>query len=155
RRALARHGGARDRPAQHAGGVRARGESSRAASAFSPYARTGSEIVLEARRRRPGGERADRPAGRALPRPSGHPDALRMRRSRLQRALPGQPGGIPAGPAGIGLPDRSRPLQMTSHAAETAGKRLAGERVSRTRALIAAGVAGVGAATLVYKLLRD
>ncbi|HEY2219505.1 MAG TPA: hypothetical protein VGH35_09200 [Gaiellaceae bacterium] len=44
---------------------------------------------------------------------------------------------------------------MTSHAAETAGRRLAGERVSRTRALIAAGVAGVGAATLVYKLLRD
>ena len=44
---------------------------------------------------------------------------------------------------------------MTSYAAETAGKRLAGERASPTRALITAGVAGVGTAVLVYKLLRD
>jgi hypothetical protein len=44
---------------------------------------------------------------------------------------------------------------MTSHAAETAGRRLAGERPSRTRAVIAAGVVGVGAAVLTYKLLRD
>jgi hypothetical protein len=44
---------------------------------------------------------------------------------------------------------------MTSYAAETAGKRLAGERVSRARALLVAGGAGVGTAVLVYKLLRD
>lgn len=43
---------------------------------------------------------------------------------------------------------------MTSHAAETAGRRVAGERASRTRALMAAGVVGVGAAVLTYKLLR-
>ena len=44
---------------------------------------------------------------------------------------------------------------MTSVAAETAGKRLAGERVSRPRALITAGVVGFGTAVLTYKLLRD
>jgi hypothetical protein len=44
---------------------------------------------------------------------------------------------------------------MTSTAAETAGKRLAGERVSRTRALYTAAVVGIGAAALTYKLLRD
>jgi hypothetical protein len=44
---------------------------------------------------------------------------------------------------------------MTSRAAETAGKRLAGERVSRTRALYTAAVVGIGAAALTYKLLRD
>ena len=44
---------------------------------------------------------------------------------------------------------------MTSYAAETAGKRLAGKRAWRTRALVTAGVAGVGTAVLVYKLLRD
>ena len=44
---------------------------------------------------------------------------------------------------------------MSSQAAETAGRRLAGERVSRARALLAAGVVGVGAAALTYKLLRD
>ena len=44
---------------------------------------------------------------------------------------------------------------MTSYAAETAGRRLAGESVSRTRAMIAAGVVGIGAAVLTYKLLRD
>jgi len=44
---------------------------------------------------------------------------------------------------------------MTSTAAETAGRRLAGERVSRTRALFTAAVVGVGAAALTYKLLRD
>ena len=44
---------------------------------------------------------------------------------------------------------------MTSQVAETAGRRLAGERVSRARALLTAGVVGVGAATLVYKVLRS
>jgi hypothetical protein len=44
---------------------------------------------------------------------------------------------------------------MTSYAAETAGRRLAGERASRTRALVTAGAVGVGTAVLVYKLLRD
>jgi hypothetical protein len=43
---------------------------------------------------------------------------------------------------------------MTSQAAETAGRRLAGEEISRSRALVAAGVAGFGTAVLVYKLLR-
>jgi hypothetical protein len=44
---------------------------------------------------------------------------------------------------------------MTSVAAESAGTRLAGEPVSRTRALVTAGVVGLGPAVLTYKLLRD
>jgi len=44
---------------------------------------------------------------------------------------------------------------VTAVAAEAVGERLAGERVSRGRALVAAATAGVGAAVLVYKLLRS
>jgi hypothetical protein len=44
---------------------------------------------------------------------------------------------------------------MSSRAAETAGRRLAGERASRTQALFTAAVVGIGAAALTYKLLRD
>ena len=46
-------------------------------------------------------------------------------------------------------------MQRTS-AAETVGKRLAGERPGRCgRSLLLATVAGVAAATLTYKLLRS
>ena len=38
--------------------------------------------------------------------------------------------------------------------AETVGRRAAGDRPSRTRAVIVSGVAGVAVAVLVYKLLR-
>jgi hypothetical protein len=44
---------------------------------------------------------------------------------------------------------------MTSLAAEAVGERLAGRRLSRFRAAIAAAVAGVAAATLVYRVLRS
>lgn len=44
---------------------------------------------------------------------------------------------------------------MTSLAAEAAGERLAGRRPSRLRAGLAAAVAGVAAATLVYRVLRS
>lgn len=40
-------------------------------------------------------------------------------------------------------------------AAETVGKRLAGERPGRFRSLVIATGAGVGAAVLTYKLLRS
>jgi hypothetical protein len=40
-------------------------------------------------------------------------------------------------------------------AAETVGKRLAGEKPGRFRSLVIAAGAGVGAAVLVYKLLRS
>jgi len=39
--------------------------------------------------------------------------------------------------------------------AEAAGKRVRGDRVSRTTALLAAAVVGVGAAVATYKLLRS
>jgi len=45
--------------------------------------------------------------------------------------------------------------QVTAKAAETVGQRIAGRRPSRLRALFVAGAAGVGTATLVYKLLRS
>lgn len=44
---------------------------------------------------------------------------------------------------------------MTSSAVETAGKRIAGERPSRTRALVAAAVAGAAAIVMVYRWLRS
>jgi hypothetical protein len=44
---------------------------------------------------------------------------------------------------------------MASLATETAAKRLAGERPSRTRAFLAASVVAVGAGVLTYKLLRS
>ena len=44
---------------------------------------------------------------------------------------------------------------MTSMAAEAAAERLGGERPSRLRALVAAGVAAAAAGVLVYKLLRS
>jgi hypothetical protein len=44
---------------------------------------------------------------------------------------------------------------MAAVAAEAVGERLAGERVSRGRALVAAATAGFAAAVLVYKLLRS
>jgi hypothetical protein len=44
---------------------------------------------------------------------------------------------------------------MASMAAETVGRRLAGERQSRTRAFVTACAAAVGAGVLVYKLLRS
>jgi len=44
---------------------------------------------------------------------------------------------------------------MTSFAAETAGRKLAGESPSRLRAFATACVAGVAAAAVVYKLLRS
>lgn len=44
---------------------------------------------------------------------------------------------------------------MTETVADTAATRLAGERPSRTRALITATVVGVGAAVVTYKLLRS
>ena len=44
---------------------------------------------------------------------------------------------------------------MTSMAAEAAARRIAGERVSRPRALLAACVAAAGAGVVVYKLLRS
>jgi hypothetical protein len=40
-------------------------------------------------------------------------------------------------------------------ATQTAAKRLAGERPSRTRAFLAAVVAAAGAGVLTYKLLRS
>lgn len=43
---------------------------------------------------------------------------------------------------------------MTATTAEAVGERLAGRSVPRRRALVAALTAGVGAAVLVYKLLR-
>jgi hypothetical protein len=44
---------------------------------------------------------------------------------------------------------------MTSIAAEAVGRRLAGERPSRPRALLAACAAAAAAGVLVYKLLRS
>ena len=44
---------------------------------------------------------------------------------------------------------------MTAVAAEAVGERLAGERVSRGRALVAAMTVGFGTAVLTYKLLRS
>lgn len=44
---------------------------------------------------------------------------------------------------------------MTSLAAETAGRRLGGERPSRIRAFATAAVAAVGVGVVVYKLLRS
>jgi hypothetical protein len=44
---------------------------------------------------------------------------------------------------------------MGSFAAETAGKRLAGERPGRMRSFAVACIAGVAAGTLTYKLLRS
>jgi hypothetical protein len=44
---------------------------------------------------------------------------------------------------------------VTATAAEAVGERLAGERVPRRRALVAAATAGFGTAVLVYKLLRS
>jgi hypothetical protein len=46
-------------------------------------------------------------------------------------------------------------LEMASMAAKTAGKKLAGEQPSRTRAFLAASVVAVGAGVLTYKLLRS
>jgi hypothetical protein len=43
----------------------------------------------------------------------------------------------------------------TSSAAETVGKRLAGERPGRMRALLVAAMVGVGTAAISYKLLRS
>jgi hypothetical protein len=43
---------------------------------------------------------------------------------------------------------------VTATAAEAIGSRLAGERPSRTKALLAAGTVGVATAVLAYKLLR-
>jgi hypothetical protein len=42
----------------------------------------------------------------------------------------------------------------TATAAEAIASRLAGERPSRTKALLAAGTAGVAAAVLAYRFLR-
>lgn len=44
---------------------------------------------------------------------------------------------------------------MTATTAEAVGERLAGERVPRRHALVAAAGAGLGTAVLVYKLLRS
>jgi hypothetical protein len=44
---------------------------------------------------------------------------------------------------------------MTSIAAEAAGQRLAGERPSRPRALLAAFAVAAAAGVVVYKLLRS
>jgi hypothetical protein len=44
---------------------------------------------------------------------------------------------------------------VTATAAETVVERLEGRRPSRIRALLVAGVAGVGTGVLVYKLLRS
>ena len=44
---------------------------------------------------------------------------------------------------------------MTATTAEAVTERLAGERVPRRRALVAAVTAGFGTAVLVYKLLRS
>ena len=44
---------------------------------------------------------------------------------------------------------------MTSFAAKTAVKKLAGERPSRFRAFVAACVAAFGVGALVYRLLRS
>jgi hypothetical protein len=41
------------------------------------------------------------------------------------------------------------------NAAETMGRRLAGERPGRLRSLLVAAMVGVGSATLTYKLLRS
>lgn len=46
-------------------------------------------------------------------------------------------------------------MPMTSLAAETAVKKLAGERPGRTRAFAVACVTALGVGTLVYKLLRS
>jgi hypothetical protein len=43
---------------------------------------------------------------------------------------------------------------VTATAAEAVGERLAGERVPRRRALVAAAVAGAATSVAVYKLLR-
>ena len=44
---------------------------------------------------------------------------------------------------------------MTATTAEAVGERLAGERVPRRRALVAAMTAGFATAVLVYKVLRS
>jgi len=44
---------------------------------------------------------------------------------------------------------------VTSFVAETAEKRLAGERPSRTRAFLVASMAAVGAGALIYRVLRS
>ena len=44
---------------------------------------------------------------------------------------------------------------MTALAAETVGRRMAGERPSRTRALVVACIAAVATGTMVYRLLRS
>jgi hypothetical protein len=44
---------------------------------------------------------------------------------------------------------------MTERVVETAAARLAGERPSRARALVAATFVGLGAAVVTYKLLRS
>lgn len=51
------------------------------------------------------------------------------------------------------MPDGSKVL--TSLPARTAADRLAGERPSRTKALLTASVAAVAAGVIVYKLLRN
>jgi hypothetical protein len=43
---------------------------------------------------------------------------------------------------------------MTATTAAAVGERLAGERVPRRRALVAAVVAGLGTAVVMYRLLR-
>lgn len=44
---------------------------------------------------------------------------------------------------------------VATSAAETVGKRIAGERPGRARALMVATMVGFGAATMTYKLLRN
>ncbi len=44
---------------------------------------------------------------------------------------------------------------MTGVAADAVAERLGGDRPSRGKALLTAGVAGIGAAMLTYKLLRS
>jgi hypothetical protein len=44
---------------------------------------------------------------------------------------------------------------VTATTAEAVGERLAGERVPRRRAFVAAATAGIGTAVVVYRLLRS
>jgi hypothetical protein len=50
--------------------------------------------------------------------------------------------------------ERPEAMRVTATAAEAVGERLAGERVPRRRALVAALVAGTVTAVVVYRLLR-
>jgi len=52
-------------------------------------------------------------------------------------------------------PRRGNTRQMTTHAAESVGERLAGQRQSRTAALMTSLVAGAVVTAVMYRWLRS